>query len=166
MRQCLFLHYGWFLQNLEKGCIRTNMHTIVSRIKFQNRVAARSALLETMQLKALLYLQFFSCFFYQNQIHYTFFFVQKINCKIGTMLHVITKCYVTFLILMLLRSFLAIQKWQTNLIAAISCDLTEFDVLDKIFCNFLNFGGTEKRRRNLEMADKFNINEIMGFDGI
>ena len=30
MRQRLFLHYGWFLQNLEKGCIRTNMHTTVS----------------------------------------------------------------------------------------------------------------------------------------
>ena len=29
MRQHLFLHYGWFLQNLEKGCIRTNMHTTV-----------------------------------------------------------------------------------------------------------------------------------------
>ena len=30
MRQCLFLNYGWFLQNLEKGCIRTNMHTTVA----------------------------------------------------------------------------------------------------------------------------------------
>ena len=29
MRQCLFLYYGWFLQNLEKGFIRTNMHTTV-----------------------------------------------------------------------------------------------------------------------------------------
>ena len=29
MRQHLFLHYGWFLQNLEKGFIRTNMHTTV-----------------------------------------------------------------------------------------------------------------------------------------
>ena len=29
MRQRLFLHYGWFLQNLEKGFIRTNMHTTV-----------------------------------------------------------------------------------------------------------------------------------------
>ena len=29
MRYCLFLHYGWFLQNLEKGCIGTNMHTTV-----------------------------------------------------------------------------------------------------------------------------------------
>ena len=29
MRQCLFLYYGWFLQNLERGCIRTNMHTTV-----------------------------------------------------------------------------------------------------------------------------------------
>ena len=27
----MFLHYGWFLQNLEKGCIRTNMHTTVHR---------------------------------------------------------------------------------------------------------------------------------------
>ena len=32
MRQRLFLHYGWFLQNLEKGCIRTNMHTTVLEI--------------------------------------------------------------------------------------------------------------------------------------
>ena len=24
-----FLYYGWFLQNLEKGCNRTNMHTTV-----------------------------------------------------------------------------------------------------------------------------------------
>ena len=23
---CLFLHYGWFLQNLEKGFIRTTVH--------------------------------------------------------------------------------------------------------------------------------------------
>ena len=30
MRQCLLLHYGWFLQSLEKGFIRTNMHTTVS----------------------------------------------------------------------------------------------------------------------------------------
>ena len=30
MRYHLLLHYGWFLQNLEKGCIRTNMHTTVS----------------------------------------------------------------------------------------------------------------------------------------
>ena len=29
MRQRLFLHTGWFLQNLEKGFIRTNMHTTV-----------------------------------------------------------------------------------------------------------------------------------------
>ena len=29
MSWCLFLHYGWFLQNLEKGCTRTNMHTTV-----------------------------------------------------------------------------------------------------------------------------------------
>ena len=29
MRQRLFLHYGWFLQNLEEGFIRTNMHTNV-----------------------------------------------------------------------------------------------------------------------------------------
>ena len=26
----LFLHYGWFLQNLGKDFIRTNMHTTVS----------------------------------------------------------------------------------------------------------------------------------------
>ena len=29
IRYRLFLHYGWFLQNLEKGFIRTNMHTTV-----------------------------------------------------------------------------------------------------------------------------------------
>ena len=29
MRQRLFMHYGWFLQNLEKGFIQTNMHTTV-----------------------------------------------------------------------------------------------------------------------------------------
>ena len=29
MRYHLFLHYGWFLQNLEKDFIRTNMHTTV-----------------------------------------------------------------------------------------------------------------------------------------
>ena len=29
MRQHLFFYYGWFLQNLEKGCIQTNMHTTV-----------------------------------------------------------------------------------------------------------------------------------------
>ena len=27
MRYCLFLHYVWFLQNLEKDFIQTNMHT-------------------------------------------------------------------------------------------------------------------------------------------
>ena len=31
MMQPLFLYYGWFLQNLEKGCIRTNMHTTVNK---------------------------------------------------------------------------------------------------------------------------------------
>ena len=25
------MHYGWFLQNLGKGCIRTNMHTTVDK---------------------------------------------------------------------------------------------------------------------------------------
>ena len=30
MRYHLFLHYGWFLQNIEKDFIRTNMHTTVS----------------------------------------------------------------------------------------------------------------------------------------
>ena len=29
MRQRLFLHYGWFLQNLEKDFIQTNMHITV-----------------------------------------------------------------------------------------------------------------------------------------
>ena len=29
MRYRLFLYYGWFLQNLAKGFIRTNMHTTV-----------------------------------------------------------------------------------------------------------------------------------------
>ena len=29
MKQHLFFDYGWFLQNLEKGCIQTNMHTTV-----------------------------------------------------------------------------------------------------------------------------------------
>ena len=29
MRYHLFLHYGWFLQNLGKDFIRTNMHTTV-----------------------------------------------------------------------------------------------------------------------------------------
>ena len=29
MRQCIFFYYGWFLQNLEKGCTRTNMNTTV-----------------------------------------------------------------------------------------------------------------------------------------
>jgi hypothetical protein len=27
MRYSFFLHYGWFLQNLEKGFTQTNMHT-------------------------------------------------------------------------------------------------------------------------------------------
>ena len=31
MRYHLFLHYGWFLQNLGKDFIRTNMHTSVVR---------------------------------------------------------------------------------------------------------------------------------------
>ena len=30
MRYHLFLHYGWFLHNLGKDFIRTNMHMIVS----------------------------------------------------------------------------------------------------------------------------------------
>ena len=32
MRYHLFLHYGWFHQNLEKDFISTNMHTIVTAI--------------------------------------------------------------------------------------------------------------------------------------
>ena len=35
MRQFLFLYYRWFLQNLEKGCIRTNMHTTVDQTSYQ-----------------------------------------------------------------------------------------------------------------------------------
>ena len=31
-----FLHYGWFLQNLEKGFIPTNMHTTVLLSNLQN----------------------------------------------------------------------------------------------------------------------------------
>ena len=34
MRQHLFFHHGWFLQNLEKGCVRTNMHTTVPLTNF------------------------------------------------------------------------------------------------------------------------------------
>ena len=33
MRYHLFLHYGWFLQNLGKDFIRTNMHTTVYTMK-------------------------------------------------------------------------------------------------------------------------------------
>ena len=29
MKYHLFLHYGWFLQNLGKEAVRTNMHTTV-----------------------------------------------------------------------------------------------------------------------------------------
>ena len=32
MRNHLFLHHGWFLQNLGKYFIRTNMHTTVTRL--------------------------------------------------------------------------------------------------------------------------------------
>ena len=32
MRYHLFLHYGWFLQNLGKDTVRTNMHTTVKSI--------------------------------------------------------------------------------------------------------------------------------------
>ena len=48
----------------------------------------------------------------------------------------------------------------------ISCDSTEFDVLEEIFCKFLNFNDTEKCLTNLEMGDKSDINDIMRFDGI
>ena len=34
MRYHLFLHYEWFLQNLGKNCIRTNMHTTVTRVEY------------------------------------------------------------------------------------------------------------------------------------
>ena len=30
VRKCLFLYNGWFLQNLDTGCIRANMHTTVT----------------------------------------------------------------------------------------------------------------------------------------
>ena len=33
MRYLLFLHYGWFLQNLGKDFIRTNMHTTVTHVR-------------------------------------------------------------------------------------------------------------------------------------
>ena len=36
MRYHLFLHYGWFLQNLGKDHIRTNMHTTVCTQIFDN----------------------------------------------------------------------------------------------------------------------------------
>ena len=35
MRYHIFLQYGWFLQNLEKGCIRTNMHTTVHKKSYE-----------------------------------------------------------------------------------------------------------------------------------
>ena len=34
MRYCLFLNYGWFLQNVEKDFIRTNMHKSVYFVLF------------------------------------------------------------------------------------------------------------------------------------
>ena len=34
MRYHLFLHYGWFLQNLGKDFIQTNMHTTVQNFYF------------------------------------------------------------------------------------------------------------------------------------
>ena len=39
MRYHLFLHYEWFLQNLEKDFIRTNMHTTVCKINMLKSVA-------------------------------------------------------------------------------------------------------------------------------
>ena len=36
MRYHLFLHYGWFLQNIEKDFIRTNMHTTVKSASNQD----------------------------------------------------------------------------------------------------------------------------------
>ena len=48
---CLFLYYGWFLQNLEKGSIRTNMHTTVATSqRYTYRV------LQTIQMKLILLL--------------------------------------------------------------------------------------------------------------
>ena len=45
MRQRLFLYYEWFLQNLKKGCIRTNMHTTVAEAVWLNdRLFPRYAL--------------------------------------------------------------------------------------------------------------------------
>ena len=38
--------------------------------------------------------------------------------------------------------------------------MTEFDVLDEIFCIFLNFGDAKKCFSNLEMTDQSNINKI------
>ena len=36
MRYHFFLHYGWFLQNLGKDFIRTNMHTTVCTAAYDN----------------------------------------------------------------------------------------------------------------------------------
>ena len=36
----LFLHYGWFLQNLEKGFISTNMHTPIFLLAPKTKAAA------------------------------------------------------------------------------------------------------------------------------
>ena len=44
MRYHLFLQYGWFLQNLGKDFIRTNMHTIVAQ--FSNRAKSGIVLIE------------------------------------------------------------------------------------------------------------------------
>jgi hypothetical protein len=50
---------------------------------------------------------------------------------------VLTKYFVTFLILVIERSALPIKKWQVNQISTISYDLTEIDVLTKYFVTFL-----------------------------
>ena len=38
MRYHLFLHYGRFLQNVGKGCVRANMHTTVYSRKKQKKL--------------------------------------------------------------------------------------------------------------------------------
>ena len=62
--------------------------------------------------------------------------ILTISCDL-TGFDIWTKYFATFFILVIQRSALPIQKWETNLILTISFNMTGFDIWTKYFVTFL-----------------------------
>ena len=78
MRYHFFLHYGWFLQNLGKEAVRTNMHTTVYNLS----VAQNLMILETIM-----------CFLLKKSENQDVMHGAIVPIRIGSLMIVDESCY-------------------------------------------------------------------------